>query len=160
MKIKRIEFLEDVKDASNDNIDVLVEKVDGSIFIVTVCTPQDFLEQMSQEKMNFIRPGLPMIIVKKLTKEIVKEAIGAYGEGDGYWLKLYHFADSVEIHVLNKLEAEYRKKRKEFAILNDLEKLQNDINKLEKLDNLEKSKLVDDLDKLSDKLLEDQVIYF
>ena len=155
MHIKRIEFLEDVKDASNDNIDVLVEKVDGSIFIVTVCTPQDFLEQMSQEKMNFIRPGLPMIIVKKLTKEIVKEAIGAYGEGDGYWLKLYHFADSVEIHVLNKLEAEYRKERKEFDILNGLEKLQNDINKLEKLDNLEKSKLVDDLDKLSDKLLED-----
>ena len=155
MHIKRIEFLEDVKDASNDNIDVLVEKVDGSIFIVTVCTPQDFLEQMSQEKMNFIRPGLPMIIVKKLTKEIVKEAIEAYGEGDGYWLKLYHFADSVEIHVLNKLEAEYRKERKEFDILNGLEKLQNDINKLEKLDNLEKSKLVDDLDKLSDKLLED-----
>ena len=34
--------------------------------------------------MNFIRPGVPMIIVKKLTKEIVKEAIGAQGEDDGY----------------------------------------------------------------------------
>ena len=155
MKIKRIEFLEDVKDASNDNIDVLVEKVDGSSFIVTVGTPQNFLEEMSQEKTNFIRPGVPMIIVKKLTKEIVREAIGAYGEGDGYWLKLYHFADSVDIYVLNKLEAEYRKERKEFAILRGLEKLQDDINKLEKLDNLEKSKLVDHLDKLSDELLED-----
>ena len=155
MKIKRIEFLEDVKDASNNNIDVLVEKVDGSSFIVTVGTPQNFLEEMSQEKTNFIRPGVPMIIVKKLIKEIVREAIGAYGEGNGYWLKLYHFADSVDIYVLNKLEAEYRKERKEFAILRGLEKLQDDINKLEKLDNLEKSKLVDHLDKLSDELLED-----
>ena len=155
MKIKRIEFMEDVKDTSNDNIDVLVEKVDGSSFIVTVGTPQNFLEEMSQEKTNFIRPGVPMIIVKKLIKEIVREAIGAYGEGNGYWLKLYHFADSVDIYVLNKLEAEYRKERKEFAILRGLEKLQDDINKLEKLDNLEKSKLVDHLDKLSDELLED-----
>lgn len=55
----------------------------------------------------------------------------------------------------NKLEAEYRKERKEFAILRGLEKLQDDINKLEKLDNLEKSKLVDRLDKLSDELFED-----
>jgi hypothetical protein len=36
-----------------------------------------------------------------------------------------------------------------------LEKLQNGISKLEKLDNFEKSKLVDHLDKLSDELLED-----
>ena len=110
---------------------------------------------MSQEKTNFIKPGVPMIIMKKLTKEIVREAIEAYGKDDGYWLKLYHFADSVDISVLNKLEAEYRKERKEYAILHGLEKLQDDIKKLEKLDNLEKSKLVDRLDKLSDELLED-----
>ena len=69
MKIKRIEFMEDVRDVSNDNIDVLVEKEDGFSYIVTVGTPQDLLEEMSQEKTNFIRPGTPMIIVKKLTKE-------------------------------------------------------------------------------------------
>jgi len=155
MKIKRIKFMEDVRDVSNDNIDVLVEKEDGSNYIVTVGTPQDLLEEMNQEKTNFIRPGTPMIIVKKLTKEIVREAIEAYGEDDGYWLKLHHFADSIDLYVLNKLEAEYRKERKEFAILRVLEKLQDDINKLEKLDNLEKSKLVDRLDKLSDELFED-----
>ena len=152
MKIKRIEFMEDVRDVSKDNIDVLVEKEDGSNYIVTVGTPQDLLEEMSQEKTNFIRPGTPMIIVKKLTKEIIREAIQAYGEDDGYWLKLHHFADSIDIYVLNKLEAEYRK---EFAILRGLEKLQDDISKLEKLDNLEKSKLVDRLDKLSDELFKD-----
>lgn len=50
MKIKRIEFMEDVRDVSKDNIDVLVEKEDGSNYIVTVGTPQDLLEEMSQEK--------------------------------------------------------------------------------------------------------------
>lgn len=96
-----------------------------------------------------------MLIGKKLTKEIVMEAIQAYGEDTGYWLKLYHFADSIEIYILNKLEAEYRKERKGFAILRGLEKLQDDINKLEKLDNFEKSKLIDRLDKLYDELFED-----
>lgn len=96
-----------------------------------------------------------MIIVKKLTKEIVPEAIQAYGKDDGYWFKLHHFADSIDIYVLNKLEAEYRKEGKEFVILRGLEKLQDDISKLEKLDNLKKSKLVDSLEKLSDELFED-----
>ena len=155
MKIKRIEFAEEITDVNNDNIDVFVENEDGYTYTIGVGTPQDLLEEMNQEKTNFVRPGTIMIIVKKLTKEIVTEAIQAYGEDNGYWLKLYHFADSIDIYVLNKLEAEYRKERKEFAILRGLEKLQDDINKLEKLDNFEKSKLVDRLDKLSDELFED-----
>lgn len=57
MKIKRIDFMEDVRNVSNDNIDVLVEKKDSSNYIVTVGTPQDLLEEMSQEKTNFISPG-------------------------------------------------------------------------------------------------------
>ena len=68
--------MEEITDLHNDNIDVLVEKEDGSNYIVTVGTPQDLLEKMNQEKTNFIRPGTPMIIVKKLTKEIVTEDTG------------------------------------------------------------------------------------
>ena len=45
----------------------------------TLGTPQDLLEE----------------IVKKLTKEILTEAIEAYGEDDGYWLKLHHFSDEL-----------------------------------------------------------------
>jgi hypothetical protein len=39
---------------------------------------------MKQEKMNFVRPGTPMIIVKKLRKEIVMEAIQAYAEDERF----------------------------------------------------------------------------
>ena len=109
MKIKRIEFMEEIRDVDNDNIDVLVEKEDGYKYIIGVGTPQDLLEEMNQEKANYIRPGTVNIIVKKLTKEIITEAIQAYAEDTGYWLKLHQFADSIDISILNKLEAEHRK---------------------------------------------------
>jgi len=115
MKIKRIEFAEEITDVNNDNIDVFVENEDGYTYTIGVGTPQDFLEEMEQEKTNFVRPGTRMIIVKKLTKEIVTEAIQAYAEDDGYWLKLHQFADSIDISILNKLEAEHRKEREDFS---------------------------------------------
>ena len=108
MQIKRIEFLEEIRDVNNDNIDVLVENETGYNYIVTVGTPQDLLEEMKQEKMNFVRPGTPMIIVKKLTEEIIMEAIQAYAEYEVFWLKLQHFAIEIDISILNKMEAEHR----------------------------------------------------
>lgn len=70
MKIKRIEFMGEITDVPNDNIDVLVENEDDYNYIINVGTPQDLLEEMKQEKTNFVRPGTLKIIVKKLTKEI------------------------------------------------------------------------------------------
>lgn len=66
MKIKRIEFAEEITDVNNDNIDVLVENEDGYTYTIGVGTPQDLLEEMNQDKTNFVRPGTIMIIVKKL----------------------------------------------------------------------------------------------
>jgi hypothetical protein len=113
MKIKRIEFMEEITDVHNDNIDVLVENEDGYNYIISVGTPQDLLEEMNQEKANFVRPGTLNIIVKKLTKKIVTEAIEAYAEDTGYWLKLHQFAHSIDISIFNKLEAEHRKEWEE-----------------------------------------------
>lgn len=39
---------------------------------------------MLQEKTNFIKPDTPMIVVKKLTKEIIDEAIKTYTKGEVY----------------------------------------------------------------------------
>jgi hypothetical protein len=44
MKIKRIEFEEEVRDISNDNIDVIVETEDNFTYVIVIYTPQDFLE--------------------------------------------------------------------------------------------------------------------
>nr|YP_010134180.1 hypothetical protein KYX03_pgp003 [Navicula veneta]QWM93670.1 hypothetical protein [Navicula veneta] len=55
-----------------------------------------------------MKPGSPTIVVKKLTKEIVTEAIEAYAKDEGYWLKLCQFGDHLDISVLNKLDATFR----------------------------------------------------
>lgn len=70
-----------------DNLDVFVENEDGYTYTVIVSTPGDLLDQMEQEKINFIIPDTLKIIVKKLTEQIVREAIKPYAEDDGYWLK-------------------------------------------------------------------------
>jgi len=108
MLIKTIIFINEVKDVFNDNIDVGVDFEDGYSYTIVVGTPADLLEEIKQEKTNFIRPGAPMIIVKKLTEEIGREAIHASAENDGYWLKLHQFADDIDTSVFNKLEAEQR----------------------------------------------------
>lgn len=44
---------------------------------------------MENEKSDFLSAGDPIIIVKKMTKEVVEKAIQAYAEDDGYYLKFY-----------------------------------------------------------------------
>ena len=63
---------------------------------------------MLQEGTNFIKPSTPEIVVKELTKKTVNEAIEAYAEDEGYWLKLCQFGDELDISVFNKLEAQHR----------------------------------------------------
>ena len=113
MKIRKIKFMEKITDLENDHIDVLVENENGYKYIVSVETPQDLIEEMNQTKVNYVQPGTLNIIVRKLTKEIVTEAIQAYAEDDAYWLKLHQFADSIDISIFNKLEAEHRKEWEE-----------------------------------------------
>jgi hypothetical protein len=69
---------------------------------------------MDKEKMNYFEPGHPFIIVKKLTKEIITEAIEAYVSDDAYWLKLYR-----RKVVFNQLQAE------NMQYLKELDKLDN-----------------------------------
>lgn len=114
MKVKRIEFAHEITDPHRDNLDVFVENEDGSTYTIVVSTPGDLVDQMEQEKINFIRPEAPKIIVKELTEPIVREAIEAYAEDDGYWLKLCQFGDAIDISILDKLEEEHRKEWEEW----------------------------------------------
>ena len=109
MRIKTIEFVHEITDQYADNLDVIVETENGYKYCIVVCTPGDLINQMHQEKRNFVLPCSPMIVVNKLTEPIVKEAIQAYAKNDGYWLKLCQFGDAIDISVLNNLEAEHIK---------------------------------------------------
>ena len=56
---------------------------------------------------------------KKLTKEIIEEAIEAYASDEAYWLKLYHFAGKIDTAVFNQLQAEHMEYLKELDELDN-----------------------------------------
>jgi len=105
MKVDSINFLsnlKDIQDIFDDSIDVSVELDNGHEYVVVVATQKNLLTLMNNEKSNFLSPGDPMIIVRKLTKEAVQEAIQVYAEDDGYYLKFY--AAHFDIKTLNVLK--------------------------------------------------------
>ena len=123
MLVKRIEFptyLEDITDIENGNIDVFVElEGDAYTYTLVVATAKNVEFLMDKEKMNYSEPGHPFIIVKKLTKEIISEAIEAYASDEAYWLKLYHFAGKIDTAVFNQLQAEHMEYLKELDELDN-----------------------------------------
>ena len=122
MLIKSISFptyLEDITDIENSNIDVFVELEDAYTYTVVVATAKNIESLMDKERTNYFEPGYPFIIVKKLTKEIISEAIQAYASDEAYWLKLYHFAGKVDTAVFNQLQAEHMDYLKELDELDN-----------------------------------------
>jgi hypothetical protein len=108
MKVKKISFpipLKDVENIYDDNIDVFVTLENGRSYTVIVGTYQNILSLLNQENSNFLPPGEPIIMVRKLTMAIIEEAIQAYATcRDAHWLKLYHFATFIEPSMFDTLE--------------------------------------------------------
>ena len=108
MKVKEISFpipLKDVEDIYNDNIDVFVDLENGRSYTVIIGTYQNVLSLLNQENSNFLPPGEPMIMVRKLTMEVIEEAIQAYAtDREAYWLRLYHFSSFIEPSMFDTLE--------------------------------------------------------
>lgn len=105
MKIESITYpteLKDIPDIWNGNVDIIVKLDNGHEYVVVVATPKNLLTLMNYEKNEFLSPGDPMIIVKKLTKEIIKDAIKAYADDDAYYLKFY--AAEFDVKTLNVLK--------------------------------------------------------
>lgn len=148
--------LNEIEDVSNSNIEVFVTLQDGFPLTIVLGTPKNLQYLMEKDKVNFYGPGLPWIIVQKLTKEIIYEAIKAYidDKPEGYWLKLYHFAPNLNIAVFNQIQAQEIEESARFNLLIGLDDLKDKINKLDNLDKSKKSDLVASLDKLYKSLKE------
>ncbi len=124
MLVKNISFvrpnlLEEIQDIENSNIDVFVELEDGSNYTLVVATAKNIVSLMDKEKTNFSEPGEPFIIVRKITKKIITEAIEAYAKNDAYWLKYYHFTGEIDTGVFNKLQDEQTEYLKELDELDN-----------------------------------------
>ena len=104
MKVESITFLsdlKDVKDIFDDNMDVSVKLENGRNYVLVVGTPKNLLRLMENEKSDFLSPGDPIIIVKKMTKEVIEQAIKAYAEDSAYYLKFYSAAlDTKTLDIL------------------------------------------------------------
>ena len=53
-RIKKSNFIDEIKNKYNDSIDVGVEFEDGYYYTIVGRTPDDLVEKMLQEKTNFI----------------------------------------------------------------------------------------------------------
>ena len=93
--------------------------------------------------------------MRKLTQEIIAEAIEAYAKDNAFWLKLYAFASEIDISVLDELQAKHVKESIEFNILCGLDDLEKEINKSDQLTNTAKSNLIAKIEKLA-QLLDSQ----
>lgn len=119
MLIKKISFpspLKYIEDIYDDNLDVFVELEDGSEYTVIVGTPKNFLTLMNRHEMDFLEPGCPFIIVRKLTMEVIEKAIHAHTQDNAYWLKLHHFSESIKSDMFNKLQEDEDKADDSFDI--------------------------------------------
>ena len=117
MKVRNISLPYDLKDIENDNIDVFVETDDGYMYTLSLATPTYIKFRMDEEKLDYYGPGYPFIFVRKLTPEIIEQAVKAFAEDGGYWLKVYHFAGwdgAIDDSIFDQLKAEHISKQREF----------------------------------------------
>ena len=135
MRVVTIDFLsplEDIEDVFDDNMDVSVDLENGQNYVVVVGTPKNLLTLMENEKSDFLSPGDPIIIVKKMTKEVIEEAIRAYAEDDAHFLKFY--ALELDTKTLDELKNRYIARSK---FIQDL------LEKGESIDDIENYDLID-----------------
>ena len=76
---------------------------------MVITTPTNLLKVMNDNSVNFIKPGVPLIIIKQLVQQFIEEAINEYALNDGYLLKLHQFTDTIDISILNNLLEEHLK---------------------------------------------------
>ena len=155
MLVRNIRILDEITDIENDSIDVCVDSEDGYTFTVSVATTKHLLQRMDEEKSNFVNPNELSIVVRKLTQEIITEALETYAEDNAFWLKLHQFANEIDISVFDKLQAKHVKESIEFNLLSGLDDLEEEINKFDNLNNAQKSYLAAKIEKLA-QLLDSQ----
>jgi hypothetical protein len=101
MKVESINFLSHIEEI-DDIFDVSANLENGLNYVVVVGTPKNLLRLMENEKSNFLSPGDPIVVVKKMTKEVVEEAIQAYADDEAHYLKFY--AAELDIKTLDVLK--------------------------------------------------------
>lgn len=92
LKIKKIFYptlLSLTRDEYNDNIDVIIELNDGSLTTIVVSTPKNLIWQMEKENLDFLPLGEPQLIVSKIDKAIIENALYEYVKDEQLFKRLF-----------------------------------------------------------------------
>ena len=65
-----------------------------------------------------------IIVVRKLTQEIITETLESEAEDNAFWLKLHEFASEIDIFVFDELQTKHVKESIEFNLLSGLDGLE------------------------------------
>lgn len=78
MKVKNIKFVTAWKknlSIDKQKIDVLVELENGYTYILILATTENIKYLMDKNQKHYFQPGIPFIIVKELTKKLLKKQL-------------------------------------------------------------------------------------
>jgi hypothetical protein len=67
--------LEEIKDITNDNIDVCV-KTEEEAYTFVVATIENLKSSVWMDKRGFVKPSAPVLVVETLTKESIESLVG------------------------------------------------------------------------------------
>jgi hypothetical protein len=100
------------EDLADGFVDVLVTLTDDNEYFVEIATPKALSTYMDEKKRNFFEPEFPLLFVRKLTPEIIRETLEEFAskQEDTFWLKLYHLTVELTIDDLNDLMIRYEKR--------------------------------------------------
>ena len=147
--------LKQLKDPFNSNVEVFVTFKDGLTVTIIVGTPQNLEYQMTKIQSNFYGPGLPWVIVKELTPEIINEAIQGYMDScpNGYWLKLYYFWNDLDTTIFDSLDPIELDESIQLNLSIKLDQLRNELRKCYETEEADKLNLITKLEfQLSEQL--------
>lgn len=64
----------------NENVDVFVDTDEGYTYNLSFATTRHIQFLMDKEREEYFGPSYPFIIVNKLTREIIEQAVKAFAE--------------------------------------------------------------------------------
>lgn len=79
----------DEVDTLNDNIDVCLKLDSGMEYVFVVTTPSGLSRLMENDKLPFIKPGLPFVVVEELTEENIRLFVEEILSEDEIFLRIY-----------------------------------------------------------------------
>ena len=76
-------------DTLKDNVDVCLKLDSGMEYTLVVTTPRGLTELMKKDKLPFIKPGLPFVVVEEITEENIRLFVEELLKEDEIFLRIY-----------------------------------------------------------------------